>query len=101
MVGIVIKILHGRSSSAKQNVAVLRSYGDENSQEWSLSELKTIKRKNGAPTACSNVLNQSFMYNSTTQQNQNQRIVCEFHTKLPCEQKWAQIQIAITYLVEI
>lgn len=62
MVGIVIKILHGRRSSAKQNVAVLRSYRDENSQEWSLFELKTIKWKNGTLNACSNVLNQSFMY---------------------------------------
>lgn len=76
MVGIVIKILHGCSSSAKQNEAVLRSYGDENGQEWSLSELKTIKWKNGALTAWSNVLNQSFMFNSTTQQFRESEKMC-------------------------
>ncbi|KAL6479356.1 hypothetical protein MHYP_G00127890 [Metynnis hypsauchen] len=54
--GMVIEILHGRGGSAKQNVAVPRSYGDKKSQEQSLPELKTIKLNQRKPWHSSNKL---------------------------------------------
>lgn len=66
---MAIEILHGRSGSAKQNVAVLRSYGDKKSQEQSLPEMKTIKpgaKENAVFTARGNMqLLTDLLYNSS------------------------------------